>query len=229
MNIKNIENIKNNDFHCVNEIKVTGEITENLELSHTIDNIKFYRTTIKTKRQSGTEDLIPVIINEALLSKYEQNDKLTKGKRVSINGIIKSFNKRLSPEINPETGRYNSKLLINVYITKISNADISEPDKNEVTLKGYLANTPTYRQTPANKNICDIMIATNMPYRKSYYIPTICWERTAKKISHKKPGTKLKIKGRLQSRCYVKTNTETNEITEHITYEVSTIYSKEID
>ena len=75
---------------------------------------------------------------------------------------------------------------------------------NEVVLVGYICKKPIYRQTPFGREISDLLIATNRPYGRSDYIPSIVWGRYARKTSKKAIGTRIFAKGRIQSREYIK-------------------------
>ena len=87
-------------------------------------------------------------------------------------------------------------------------------------MNGYLCKRPTYRTTPFNREISDILLAVNRSYKKSDYIPCIAWGRNAKYLSGLSVGANLKIWGRIQSREYKKFISESETITK-TAYEVS--------
>ncbi len=85
--------------------------------------------------------------------------------------------------------------------TQFNNIDT---DRNEAFLEGYLCRKPYYRVSPLGREICDIMLAVNRIHGKSDYIPCIAWGRNAKFVSTLKVGSKIDVRGRLQSRSYKK-------------------------
>ena len=61
-----------------------------------------------------------------------------------------------------------------------------------------------FRITPFGREICDLLIAVNRAYKKSDYIPCICWGRNARYCENLEVGDHVKIWGRIQSRQYQK-------------------------
>ena len=80
----------------------------------------------------------------------------------------------------------------------------SAPHDNRVTLQGIICKDPVYRRTPLGREICDVMLAVNRPYRRADYLPCILWGRCAQEVSAYPVGTPLLLTGRLQSREYIK-------------------------
>ena len=97
------------------------------------------------------------------------------------------------------------------------------PDEDVTMLDGFVARPPIVRQTPLGKTICDVIVAVNCPYQKSYYIPCIFWGSSAEMVGKLTVGSQIILRGRLQSREYEKDGKI------HTTYEVSAWkYGKEI-
>jgi single-stranded DNA-binding protein len=213
--------MKTKEFNCENKIELSGEIVEDIVLDHTMGNTKFYSTTLKIERKSKTNDYLPIIIKENVLKNIKGDLKI--GTYVQLEGTIRTHNQIVTPEIiNPNTGRPKTKLCVRVYASNIKITDKTETSTNEVYITGFISNKPTYRKTPLGRNICDIMVAVNSKQlNRSSYIPTICWGKDAKFISNIETGAKIKLTGRLQSRCYTKTDPDTKETTEYVTYEIS--------
>lgn len=215
------------EYDCDSKIIVTGEIIEAPAYSHSNNKTQFYNVTIKSKRQSGTIDYLPIVVSENTLDEYKNTyGELTAGTHVEITGHVGSFNRPIEPEtINPKTGRRKTQLCVRVYAKTIRPVGKTDADTNDVVIKGFLASEPILRKTPLGRQICDTMVAVNALTRKrSNYLPTICWRETAAFASKLELGSKIIIKGRLQSRVYTKTNPETKDVTEHITYEISAAY-----
>ena len=91
---------------------------------------------------------------------------------------------------------------------------------NEISLCGYLCKKPTYRKTPFDREITDILLAVNRAYHKSDYLPCIAWGKTARFAARLEVGTHIRLKGRMQSRAYEKTY-PTGETTIKTAYEIS--------
>ena len=71
----------------MNKVKLTG-VFMGVEFSHETHKEKFYTGTISTKRHSGNDDIIPIMVSERLLDKM-----VSEGQRISIDGEYRSYNK----------------------------------------------------------------------------------------------------------------------------------------
>ena len=69
------------------------------------------------------------------------------------------------------------------------------------------------------RDICDLMLAVNRHYGRSDYLPCICWGIKAREAASWDVGTKLELKGRIQSRKYIKLTEEGSQ--EKTAFEVS--------
>lgn len=182
-----------------NRIIISGTVAESPEFSHKIYREKFYRFFISSERRSGVSDVIPVLISEAYLGEIEA------GKRIGVDGGIHTYNKRGKLEINVTAKELFPPL---------------DHDENYVEIDGYLCKKPTYREAPFGREISDLLIATNRPYGRSDYIPSIVWGRYARRTSKKAIGTRIFAKGRIQSREYIK-KLDNGEIETRVAYELS--------
>lgn len=183
-----------------NEVTISGIVTS-VEFDHEIYGEKFYMVNLSVERQSGISDNIPVMVSDryTILTK----DKI--GEFIKVIGQFRSYNKA-------ENER--KKLVLFVFAEEII---FDEPyPVNNILLEGYICKQPTFRQTPLGRQISDVILAVNRTYGKSDYIPIVVWGRNAKYASNMDVGDYIHIKGRIQSREYVK-----NEQI-HIAYEVST-------
>lgn len=191
-----------------NKVLIGGEIISEAEFSHEIYGEKFLKFTVKTKRLSNQEDIIPVIISERMVKKEE----IELGRYVKISGQFRSYN------MQTET---KNKLVLSVFVKQI---EFTEDEKvlslNEASFEGYICKTPIYRKTPLGREIADVLIAVNRTYKKSDYIPCILWGRNAKYCENLEIGTKVKIEGRIQSRKYEK-KIEDSKVIKKTAYEVS--------
>lgn len=180
-------------------INISGKITTKIEYSHEVLGEKFYKFNIASHRLSGNMDIIPCIASEVLVANLNTGDEIT------LIGDIRTRN------VDVE-GQTRKRLDVFVFVTETGDY---VPNKNYVEMTGYICKEPVYRETPLNRQICDIFVAVNRAYGKSDYIPCITWGRNAIKASYLEIGEKVTLLGRLQSREYVK-----GDVTK-VTYEVS--------
>lgn len=191
-----------------NNVEIGGEIIEEPEFSHEIYDEKFYKFSIKTKRLSEYEDVLPVIISERLV---DLND-------IKIGAIVKIFGQFRSYNLQTET---RNKLVLSIFVKDIEfTEDESILTTNDANFIGYICKEPVYRKTPLGREIADVLVAINRTYRKSDYIPCILWGRNAKYCETLKVGDLVKLNGRIQSRNYEK-KLENGEVIKKTAYEVS--------
>lgn len=189
-----------------NHITLTGCLASAPQYSHSNHGRRFYSLFLEVARLSGTVDRLQIIASEALLAATPVEE----GDGLCIEGQIRSFNNRSNE------GR---RLIISVLAEKISVT--SAPHDNRVTLEGIICKDPIYRRTPLGREICDVMLAVNRPYRRADYLPCILWGRCAQEVSAYPVGTPLRLTGRLQSREYIKLIDGTAE--QRTAYEISAI------
>lgn len=191
-----------------NNVEIGGEIIEEPEFSHEIYDEKFYKFSIKTKRLSEYEDILPVIISERLVN---LND-------IKVGSIVKIFGQFRSYNLQTET---RNKLVLSIFVKDIEfTDDESILTTNDANFVGYICKEPIYRKTPLGREIADVLVAINRTYRKSDYIPCILWGRNAKYCETLKVGDLVKLNGRIQSRSYEK-KLENGEVLKKTAYEVS--------
>lgn len=190
-----------------NRVEVVGIIASMFEFSHHSYGENFYRVFVRTPRFSGTEDVIPVIISEALVD-VGNGDAI--GDVVYISGEYRSLNR-------------DGKLLLNVFAEQIDFFDLADDERtfmNEITLDGYIVKEPIFRTTPKGREISDVMMATHRRNGMSDYIPCIFWGRSSRRIASLPVGQRIRVFGRVQSREYIKNYEDgTSEIL--TAYEVS--------
>ena len=177
-----------------NTVKITGKIMETPEyLLTSPDRRKIYKSTIEVMRTSGNMDVIPIQVPEQIVQEIRDNA----GGRITIFGEYRSYNEK--------DGERNH-LKLYVFVKRISEA--GEADQNRIDLIGYICKQPLYRETPLGKEITDILIAVNRKHRKSDYLPAICWYSNARLAAGLPVGTKVRAMGMIQSRIYVKGDSE---------------------
>ena len=189
-----------------NNVTVVGIVTTGFEYSHEVLGEKFYRMTVAVERNSGTDDLLPVLVSERLIDVT----KNYMGEQVKVNGQFRSFSVQ---------GETRNRLVLQIFAKEIEQVSEESYDFNSITLNGFICKAPIYRTTPLGREICDVLVAVNRPYGKSDYIPCIVWGRNARYLAEQRVGTQIELSGRIQSRNYEKkfdTYTETRTA-----YEVS--------
>ena len=191
----------------LNLITLTGSLGSAPTYSHSNHGRRFFSFFLEVSRLSGAVDRLPVLAPESLLAQTE----LGEGDAVRINGQIRSFNNRST------NGR---RLVVSVYAETLETIDA--PHENCAELQGVICREPVYRRTPLGREICDIMLAVNRPYRRADYIPCILWGRCAQAAAYYPVGTPLHLEGRLQSREYIK-QMEDGSTQPRVAYELAAI------
>lgn len=206
----------------INKVHLTGIITQNpiefIEQLPLGDTRKCLETKIAVQRRSGFLDEIVIV-----LKNNEHNlNAIQKGTIVKIQGHKSSRNENIDGK---------SKLKIYVSVSNIEVKDKEYLDienkrnPNYIELEGFICKPPIFRSTPQGRVITDALIAVNRPYpsTKTDYIPLIGWGSVAEKISKLEVGSKISLKGRIQSRNYEKKIIKDgNEVIENkVAYEVS--------
>lgn len=189
-----------------NQITLIGSLAAVPRYSHSNHGRRFFAFPLEVERLSGTVDRLQILASDELLSETEVDE----GDGLCITGQIRSYNNR-----RPE-GR---RLVISVLADSISVT--CAPHENDVLLHGVICREPVYRRTPLGREICDVMLAVDRPYRRADYLPCILWGRCAREAAMRHTGTPLLLTGRLQSRTYIKLLDNIAE--ERVAYEISTI------
>ncbi len=196
--------------HNQNDVLLGGRPVSGPEWSHENHGTQFYRFFLEVPRLSGTPDILPVLLPEALLDRADSQESLR------IQGQLRSFNNRSG---------VGNKLVLTVYATDIQ-PGTGEPC-NQILLTGSLCKLPIFRRTPLGRNICDLMLAVPRRYGRADYLPVIAWGQLAVRTSSLGVGDSLSLEGRVQSRAYHKVTDNGTE--ERIAYEVSMMHLLEDD
>lgn len=173
-----------------NILYLSGEIVSDIEFSHESHGTLFYTFRLRTRRLSGTYDIINAIIRSEITDEYN----LAPGDFISAQCELRSFNKKT------ETG---NRLIISAFIKELTPCE-KDTYENALHLTGTICKTPVYRKTPLGREICDIMLATNRKYGRSDYLPLIVWGRNARAAGTFQTGDVISVCGRVQSREYTK-------------------------
>ncbi|SKC43242.1 single-stranded DNA-binding protein [Maledivibacter halophilus] len=191
-----------------NVAAVIGIPCSDLEFSHEVYGEGFYSFKLRIPRLSNHDDILPITISERLIV----NLNFEHEKKYRVEGQLRSYNKIVDG---------NNKLILTIFARELceeSSENIINP--NQIFLDGFICKHPVYRTTPFGREITDMLIAVNRPYRKSDYIPCIAWGRNARYSEKMNVGDRIKIWGRIQSREYQK-KTEDDKVLKKTAYEVS--------
>lgn len=173
-----------------NQVTLSGCIASEFIFSHEILGEKFFTVYVEVGRTSEAVDLLPVMFSERIIN---TNDNYI-NEAISIIGEFRSYNQ-------PDTLR--NHLILNIFVLGYEWIGDSE-NINDAALVGFICKPPVYRKTPLGREIADVLLAVNRQYGKSDYIPCICWGRNARYAESLEVGTRISVKGRIQSREYMK-------------------------
>lgn len=195
-----------------NEVRLVGEIIE-LQYSHSLGNRGKYCDEKLTKmwegkmivvRASGTKDVLPILMNKEMATRQE-----LVGQTVRVYGEIRTY------------AYTNGSIKLYVYVNSLQVVSEEEEHTNEVKIKGTILKEPVYRRTPSGRGITDLMLIAPCITGRRSHVPCIIWKMAAIYVANRKPGDRVIVTGRLQSREYEK-KYENGEIEKKVTYEVST-------
>ena len=184
------------------------------QYSHRFYGQKYYKTRIEVKRNSGTIDIIPVVISEEVLGNFASKE--LKAKCVKIIGRICTYD--LHNEFN---GAHYLRLCF--LADSINETEEQEEMNNVVYLKGQLCKPPFVKRKNSGLKVAEIFIAVKRKDGEKDYIPCVSWNSIAFCIENEfTVGDDIEIQGRLQSRRYFKKyNQDPNQGHYRITYEVA--------
>ena len=174
-------------------------------VSHESYGHLFYQVPLVITRNSGTVDTLRII----LCSKLLEICPLSVGESYAVSGEIRTYNQ---PEGIPRT-------IVACYArTLAAGQNLSV---NEVHVSGVICKPPIYRTTPLGREICDMIVAVSRDYRRTDYLPCVCWGSTARMASRLCVGAQVSLTGRFQSRAYTKLINGVEQ--ERTAYEISVL------
>ena len=189
-----------------NTAELRGTLLSEPELSHISRGMEYYGLAVLTRRLSGTPDRANVILPRPLLLCLPEP-----GEKLWLRGELRSFNNRSGS---------GSRLVLYIFAQEAAPSEEEGEDRNEITLSGTLCKPPVWRRTPMGREICDLMLAVNRRYGRSDYLPCIAWGKNALQAAAWGVGQPVCLRGRFQSRGYVKA-LENGETLEKTAFEVS--------
>ncbi len=173
----------------MNKIILHG-IIRNIEYSHTIKDINFYKAELLVNRGNGKEDLINIKFKQ-FSNIYNENQD------IYLIGNIRTYSQRLQ-----------DKNKVDTYV--FTYFDIPEEDNidNQCEVDGRVCKQGILRRTKSGKDVIDFILANNIVSENNQilnvYIPCVAWGKLAKQIAKYKTGDNISLTGQLQSREYKK-------------------------
>lgn len=196
-----------------NWAEMMGEAVREPDFSHSYGGEDYFVFPFRCQRLSGAEDVVNVMVSRNTVDHFD----IRAGQRMVVKGEVRSYNNRSG------TG---SKLVITVHASQLLPGQAGE-DYNRVTLVGNLCRKPVYRRTPMGREITDLLLAVNRSYGKADYLPCIVWGGMARQAACWDVGDRVRLRGRLQSRTYIKIQNE--EAVEKTAFEVSVVTLERIN
>ena len=174
----------------MNHIKISG-VLENLYFSHTVLNRPRYEGILCVPRPSGVCDRIPVQMWET---------DLTIGHPYTVEGEVRTSRYKGEDPYHPNKITY-------ILTHSITPCALEVCGQNEVEVSGSVVYKSNLRFTPiTDRMVLGFQIFTPSKHHRSY-ISVVAWGKTAKTLAENMPlEANPHIKGRLQSREYLKEN-----------------------
>ena len=193
---------KNNETNArdINRVWLRGEVIEPITISHTLGDRTFWKTKISCTRMSGIKDIIPVITSK--------KSEISVGDTVSLNGEMRIH-------AHQEDGTYKRRRYVYAYTLYRAK---KEDHRDIITIEGVVTREPAYRVTPKGREITDLMVRS-----RGNNIPCICWWNNAKKAQDLAVGSKVRVRGAIQSRDYTKKTANHIDVLQIIEVSVRTL------
>ena len=178
-----------------NKVVVTGTVIKGFEFDHEAYGEKYYRMTIASERCSGKDDILPVVVSERQIDVTKDYTS----QYIKVTGQFRSVTKH-------DEAEQRNKLELHIVAQTIESESLGagDWDRNRIKLNGTILGMPRYRVSPAGKEICDILLTVERGYGKTDCIPCVVWGKNARVLAEQKPGTQIKINGKVRSHDYVK-------------------------
>ena len=179
----------------MNTIRLKG-VLQNIQDSHTINDIEFSKANLIVNRTGGGEDVLNI-----RFKKYSNPYK--EDQEVSFSGNIRSYSSRL------DSGKNKVELYVFTYFDQ---ADLDENDHeyiNFLELDGRICKIDNIRETRNGKKNIHLILANNLivsdgAKKLNSYIPCIAWGNIAEQLASLHIDSQVSIKGQLHSREYKK-------------------------
>lgn len=177
----------------MNTIKLKGYV-KNIQYSHSIKDIEYYKANLISKRPNGSEDVIPIKFKR-FCNKYKEDDF------VELVGNIRSYSEQ-------RDGGNKVKIYVFTY-QDLPEYEEDSDTLNEFEVDGRICKMDELRKTANGRSNIHFILANNLmvangTQKLNAYLPCIAWGRDAVELSKLSVNSKLLIKGELHSREYTK-------------------------
>lgn len=126
----------------MNKIQLNG-IIKNIEYSHHIQDIEFYKANLITRRENGKEDIINLKFKK-FSNPYKENQE------ISLLGNIRTFNRQ-------EEDKNKVELFVFTYFD-----EAEEGPNNLAYIDGRICKKNNLRKTTSGKDVLDFILANNI-------------------------------------------------------------------
>ena len=196
-----------------NQVIVSGILETEFVLFRSMYGEDFYQADLAACRNSGRIDKIPILVSDRLANVH----MCRRGQYVRVIGQFRSYNRQ-------EGG--HTRLILMVFAREIAIEEQSmemQKQANKIYVDGFLCKEAIYRKTPLGREIADFLVAVNRSFKKTDYIPCVCWGRNARFAQSLDVGSRILLWGRIQSRDYRKKIIDGDDVgfIERTAYEVS--------
>ena len=171
----------------VNEVKLVGRLSKDLELREFGEGKKVVTLTIATNPFNKKTNFIEVSAWDGLAE--EIATKYSKGSKIEVVA-------RLKQKISEQKGLkdYNYQLEL------VSYNNTEKSDENRVDLIGRLTKDPEVKVTPSGKFVANITVAINEGNRKAQFINLTVWDEKATEYGNILKKTDLvNVKARIKN------------------------------
>lgn len=190
----------------MNTITLKG-IIKDIEYSHTINDVEFYKANVVTAPNNGIEYIVPIKFKR-FSNKHQNNEPIT------LTGNLRSYSTKV-----------DDKNRVQIYVFTYMD-EVEETDKtNYFELDGRICKKqPINIDAKSGKCSISFIVANNIfiegtQKHLNSYLPCIAYGKNAKEISGLPIGTKVELYGHIRSRQYRKTTTD-NSYDVHVTHEL---------
>ncbi len=198
----------------MNKITIQG-IIKDIQFSHIVAEIEYYKANVLVKRENDKEDIIPVKFKRFC-------NKFNDGDTVTFIGQLRTYSDTDENGIN-HVHPYVFTYFDTPELVAEDGTELYLRSNNYVQLDGNICKKGELRKTKTGLDVLDFTIANNIKNGTStfnIYMPVVAWGKQAKQISKLSIGDKLNIVGHFTSRTYKKKTNE-NDFEYRIAYEIN--------
>ena len=179
----------------MNTIRLKG-VLQNIQDSHTINNIEFSKAHLVVPRGDGKEDVLNIRFKKF-------SNPYTEDQEVSISGNVRSYSAKL------DSGKNKVELYVFTYFDQPELNENDQEYHNFLELNGRICKLDELRQTRNGKKNIHLILANNLivsdgAKKLNSYIPCIAWGEIAEQLSKLHVDSQINICGQLHSREYKK-------------------------